>query len=135
MTKLHTLFSPRALFALLSRWLLLLAGGSSRAATIIAPDSWAPALSPIAAMAQRRVTIQMRTGAEVGYNQFVPERKYALIDDHTAFLNAGIPVDDSIDFDYPDWNTTSETIDKVGTESQEAVGRAVEDWRETRAQP
>jgi glutaminyl-peptide cyclotransferase len=73
--------------------------------------------------------------AELGYDQFVPEPKYAIIDDHTAFLNQGIPAVDIIDFDYPHWDTTGDTIDKVSAESLEAVGRTVEHWLETRAQP
>lgn len=75
------------------------------------------------------------TAAELGYDQFVPETKYAIIDDHTAFLNAGIPAVDIIDFDYPHWDTSNDTIDKVSAQSLEAVGRTVERWLETRAQP
>ncbi len=76
-----------------------------------------------------------RTAAELGYSQFVPEFKYAIIDDHTAFLNAGIPAVDVIDFDYPYWDTTNDTLDKVSAESLEVVGRTIERWLETRERP
>jgi glutaminyl-peptide cyclotransferase len=76
-----------------------------------------------------------RTAAELGYDQFIPEPKYSILDDHTAFLAKGIPAVDVIDFDYPYWDTTQDTIDKVSAESLEAVGRTVERWLDTRAKP
>lgn len=76
-----------------------------------------------------------QSAAELGYQQFVPQAKYSIIDDHTAFLQAGIPAVDLIDFDYPAWHTTGDTADQVSAESLEAVGRTVERWLDTRAQP
>jgi Zn-dependent M28 family amino/carboxypeptidase len=76
-----------------------------------------------------------QTASELGYNQFVPQVKYSIIDDHTAFLEAGIPAVDIIDFDYPHWDTTNDTLDKVSGSSLEVVGRTVERWLETRAKP
>ena len=67
--------------------------------------------------------------AELGYEQaFIPELKYSLLDDHTPFLQAGIPAIDIIDFDYPYWHTTEDTIDKVSAESLETVGRTLQEW-------
>lgn len=67
--------------------------------------------------------------AELGYEQsFIPEPKYSMLDDHTPFLQAGIPAIDIIDFDYPYWHTTDDTVDKVSAESLEAVGRTLQEW-------
>ena len=42
-------------------------------------------------------------------------------DDHTPFLEAGVPSIDLIDFDYPHWHTPEDTFDKVSAESLKAV--------------
>ncbi len=65
---------------------------------------------------------------ELGYAGFMPELKYSIIDDHTAFLRLGIPAVDIIDFDYPFWHTTEDTLDKVTAESLEQVGRTIQIW-------
>ena len=54
---------------------------------------------------------------ELGYSQFIPTYKYDLIDDHIPFIQAGIRAVDVIDFDYPYWHTTNDTLDKVSAES------------------
>jgi glutaminyl-peptide cyclotransferase len=63
--------------------------------------------------------------AELGYETFVPEVRYPLVDDHVPFLNEGIPAVDIIDFDYPYWHTIEDTCDKVSPESLERVGRVL----------
>ncbi|NIS81496.1 MAG: M28 family peptidase [Anaerolineales bacterium] len=65
---------------------------------------------------------------ELGYTSFINEPKFALIDDHTPFILAGIPAIDIIDFDYPYWHTTKDTLDKVSADSLEAVGRTLYTW-------
>ncbi len=63
----------------------------------------------------------------LGYGRwFVPEYRHSVIDDHTPFLERGIPALDIIDFDYPYWHTTADTADKVSPASLERVGRALE---------
>jgi hypothetical protein len=49
----------------------------------------------------------------------------AVLDDHTVFLDRGIPVVDLIDFDYPEWHTHGDTPDRCSAESLEDVGRLV----------
>jgi len=67
--------------------------------------------------------------AALGYEQtFIPEPKYSMIDDHTPFLQAGIPAVDIIDFDYPYWHTTQDTVDKVSAESLGIVGATLQEW-------
>jgi glutaminyl-peptide cyclotransferase len=72
--------------------------------------------------------------ASLGYEQsFIPEPKYSMFDDHTPFLQAGIPAVDIIDFDYPYWHTTEDTPDKVSAKSLEAVGRTLQVWTARRS--
>jgi Zn-dependent M28 family amino/carboxypeptidase len=61
-------------------------------------------------------------------NKFIPDYKYSMLDDHTPFLEAGIPAVDIIDFDYPYWHTTQDTPDKVSAESLQAVGETLRTW-------
>jgi Zn-dependent M28 family amino/carboxypeptidase len=46
-------------------------------------------------------------------------------DDHMPLNRAGVPTVDLIDFDYPSWHTTGDTIDKCSARSLEIVGRVV----------
>ncbi|MBV6400547.1 MAG: hypothetical protein CNIPEHKO_00839 [Anaerolineales bacterium] len=65
----------------------------------------------------------------LGYGgQFIPEYKHSMLDDHTPFLEAGIPAVDIIDFDYPYWHTVEDTPDKVSAESLAAVGQTLWVW-------
>jgi Zn-dependent M28 family amino/carboxypeptidase len=66
---------------------------------------------------------------ELGYeSKFIPEYKHSMLDDHTPFLEAGIPAVDIIDFDYPYWHTVQDTPDKVSAESLQAVGETLRVW-------
>lgn len=65
----------------------------------------------------------------LGYeSKFIPEYKHSMLDDHTPFLQAGIPAVDIIDFDYPYWHTVQDTPDKVSAESLQAVGETLLAW-------
>ncbi len=66
--------------------------------------------------------------ADLGYDQFIPTEKYHILDDHVPFLEAGIRAVDIIDFDYPYWHTTEDTVDKVSADSLEAVGETLRTW-------
>jgi hypothetical protein len=67
--------------------------------------------------------------ARLGYGkQFIQESKYSMLDDHTPFLQAGIPAVDIIDFDYPFWHTAADTPDKVSPKSLEIVGETLFNW-------
>lgn len=70
-----------------------------------------------------------KVAGELGHeSKFIPEYKHSMIDDHTPFVEAGIPAVDIIDFDYPYWHTVQDTPDKVSAESLEAVGETVRTW-------
>lgn len=69
--------------------------------------------------------------AELGYAEwFLDQDGFSLIDDHRPFLDEGIPAITIIDFDYPYWHTTADTLDKVSDESLGRVGRLLEIWLE-----
>lgn len=59
---------------------------------------------------------------------FLPDYKYSMIDDHTPFIELGIPAVDIIDFDYPYWHTVEDTPDKVSPASLQAVGETLQAW-------
>jgi glutaminyl-peptide cyclotransferase len=65
----------------------------------------------------------------LGYeSKFIPEYKHSMLDDHTPFIEAGIPAVDIIDFDYPYWHTVQDTPDKVSAESLQIVGETLQVW-------
>ncbi|MFM8496047.1 MAG: M28 family peptidase [Planctomycetia bacterium] len=67
--------------------------------------------------------------ARMGVRQFVPRPKYTIEDDHVPLRMIGrIPTCDVIDFDYPQWHTTRDTIEHCSAESLEAVGSVVLEW-------
>jgi Zn-dependent M28 family amino/carboxypeptidase len=69
------------------------------------------------------------TAASLGYSSiFINQPKYAVIDDHTPFLEAGIPAVDIIDFDYPYWHTIADTPDKVSATSLQIIGEVLLEW-------
>jgi hypothetical protein len=71
--------------------------------------------------------------ARLGYQDaFIPTAKWSMTDDHTPFLQRGIPAVDLIDFDYPYWHTTQDTADKVAPASLERVGRVLQTLLEGR---
>jgi glutaminyl-peptide cyclotransferase len=70
-----------------------------------------------------------QTAKKLGYeNFFLDQPGYSMLDDHTPFLQAGIPAVDIIDFDYPYWHTSQDTADKVSAESLEVLGRTLTQW-------
>ena len=74
--------------------------------------------------------------ASLSYEQnFIPQPRYAMLDDHTPFAELGIPAVDIIDFDYPYWHTTQDTLDKISPESLERVGRVLQVWLEGHGLP
>jgi glutaminyl-peptide cyclotransferase len=70
------------------------------------------------------------TAKELGYSQFIPEYKYAIIDDHLPFIEAGIKAADIIDINYAYWHTTQDTLDKISAASLKVVGDTVLMWLE-----
>jgi hypothetical protein len=52
----------------------------------------------------------------------------AVLDDHFALNNAGIPAIDIIDFDYPHWHTADDLPEQCSGASLEQVGKVVTAW-------
>lgn len=66
---------------------------------------------------------------ELGYGEIFPDEvRYRMLDDHIPFIERGIPAVDIIDFDYPYWHTSEDTLDKVSAESLQAVGETLLAW-------
>lgn len=72
------------------------------------------------------------TARELGHARHFQDRTQAMVDDHIAFLEAGIPAVDLIDFEYggaPEennfWHTKDDTIDKISPQSLKVVGDVV----------
>lgn len=69
--------------------------------------------------------------AELGFgDDYIPQLKYTMIDDHVPFAERGIPAVDIIDFDYLYWHTTADTLDKASAVSLYRVGRLLQVWLE-----
>jgi glutaminyl-peptide cyclotransferase len=68
------------------------------------------------------------TAARLKARGFINREKYAMDDDHIPFLRRGIRAADLIDFDYPYWHTTADTVDKVSAASLQAVGDVLLAW-------
>lgn len=68
------------------------------------------------------------TGAELGQESFILQPKHTIQDDHIPFLRRGIPAVDIIDFDYPYWHTTEDTLDKISARSLHQVGVTLRTW-------
>jgi glutaminyl-peptide cyclotransferase len=63
--------------------------------------------------------------ARVRSSGIIDERGGNIYDDHTTFLEKGIPVVLMIDFRYPWFHTTADTIEKCSADSLGQVGRTV----------
>jgi Zn-dependent M28 family amino/carboxypeptidase len=73
-------------------------------------------------------------GAQLGYADYLIDApRYAMIDDHIAFRNRGVPSVLLIDFDYPYWHTTQDTLDKISPASLQIVGETLLAWLSSRA--
>lgn len=71
--------------------------------------------------------------ARLGFNQqFIPQYKWSMDDDHTPFLQRGMRAIDIIDFDYPYWHTTQDTLDKVSAASLDRMGKVLQSWLENK---
>jgi peptidase M28-like protein len=69
------------------------------------------------------VELVWNAAKDLGYaGTFVASPKHTLIDDHLELQKVGIRAIDVVDFDYPSWHTTGDTIDKVSGASLQIVG-------------
>lgn len=74
-----------------------------------------------------------QTAHQLGYDKnFIPQYKYRMIDDHLPFVQRGYPTSLLIDFDYPYWHTTQDTLDKVSPHSIFVVYDTLINWMRQR---
>lgn len=72
-----------------------------------------------------------KIAADLGYSDnFIPEIRHYMLDDHRPFVDREIPAVDIIDFDYPYWHTAQDSLDKISAASLERVGRVLETFLE-----
>lgn len=69
------------------------------------------------------VALVLEGANAVGARSFKSDPKYALTDDHTPLLEAGLPAVDIIDFDFPAWHTSRDLPDQVSAASLAEVSR------------
>lgn len=69
-----------------------------------------------------------QSATESSSSIFSNEAQGIIVDDHTFLQGAGIDSTLLIDFDYPYFHTTEDTLDKCSADSLEAVTRAVFDY-------
>lgn len=68
-----------------------------------------------------------RVARQKGYGAyFIPTYKYAITDDHIPFIRQGYPTALIIDFDYPAWHTTQDTLDRISADSLQRVGNVLQ---------
>ncbi len=75
--------------------------------------------------APRIVQKILEAAQRVGARSFHPDVKHHLLDDHVPLNDAGVPTANVIDFDYPHWHTSRDTLDKVSPRSLKEVARVV----------
>ncbi len=63
-------------------------------------------------------------------DHFTHETTYRISDDHTPFGEAGIPAFLIIDFDYPEFHTTEDTLEQCSPSSLMVVGSTIETYLE-----
>lgn len=69
------------------------------------------------------------SATELGFGKHLSGNPKAVIDDHTPFVEVGIPAVDLIDYEFGPsnsyWHTPKDTLDKISPRSMERVGQIV----------
>ncbi len=72
------------------------------------------------------------TAGRLGVKEFIPRAKYEVRDDHIPLHDiAKIPTCDIIDFDYPAWHTSRDTVQRCSPSSLAKVGWVLYEWLKT----
>jgi Zn-dependent M28 family amino/carboxypeptidase len=70
-----------------------------------------------------------KSAQELGYTKHLAKSPRGVVDDHTPFVQVGIPAVDLIDYDYGFnniyWHTPNDTLDKISPQSLKIVGEVV----------
>lgn len=65
------------------------------------------------------------TAGELGLGAHFGGRPLAITDDHVFLAQAGVPTILLIDYDYPQWHTTADTVERCDAASLQAIGDVV----------
>ena len=69
------------------------------------------------------------TARRLGVREFIPRKKYHILDDHLALHDvAGIPACNVIDYDYPFWHTRGDIPARCSALSLAKVGWVIREW-------
>jgi hypothetical protein len=80
-------------------------------------------------MRARKLAIEVwKVAMELKSPMFLPKEGEAVLDDHIALLDAGIPAIDIIDFSYPHWHRLTDTPANCSAASLAEVSRVVTTW-------
>ena len=60
--------------------------------------------------------------SQLGYAKYFLKDVQSIEDDHLPFARRGVNIVDLIDFDYPPWHTSSDTMDKLDANSFQVTG-------------
>ena len=69
----------------------------------------------------------LSAAADRGERAFSGQRRMAIVDDHVALLESGIPAILLIDYDYPYWHTHGDTMEQCSPDSLARVGNVLLD--------
>ncbi|MCU0291698.1 MAG: M28 family peptidase [Thermoanaerobaculaceae bacterium] len=112
--------------------------GSSRMAASLQPAPAAVVVADMVGGAAARFYLERsshqglaraiwKTAADLGLAEtFVSEPRHAVWDDHTPFLQRGIPAADIVDLDYPHWHRVTDTPGNVTAATLGRVGLVLE---------
>ena len=78
----------------------------------------------IPANTSRRILgLTFKAATEAGTRNFFGINPSEMLDDHVPLAGAGLEVTNFIDFDFPVWHTSADTLEKIAPESLEITGR------------
>ena len=77
----------------------------------------------IPANTSRRSRTDFKAATEAGTRNFFGINPSEMLDDHVPLAGAGLEVTNFIDFDFPAWHTSADTLERIAPESLEITGR------------
>ncbi len=70
-----------------------------------------------------------QVASQLGFEEnFIQQEKFSMLDDHIPFVKKGVKAVDIIDFDYPYWHTSQDTLDNISADSLYKVGTTLYHW-------
>lgn len=70
-----------------------------------------------------------QVASQLGFEEnFIQQEKFSMLDDHIPFIKKGVKAVDIIDFDYPYWHTSQDTLENISADSLYKVGTTLYHW-------